>query len=70
MRLKCIITYRTSRGSSVSSWRTEGLGTNHVSIAADMIAQLRKRQRRRVTVIGVMVHDRDAAEQSVDFGAR
>jgi hypothetical protein len=63
MRFKCIITYRSSRRSGVSSWKGEARGSDHVAIAADMIAQLRKRQRRPITIIGVLVHDRDAAAQ-------
>jgi hypothetical protein len=38
-----------------------GQGADHVAIAASMIERLRKRQRRRLTIIGVMVHDKDAA---------
>ncbi len=60
-RFQCIITYRTSRSQEVSSWKSLGRGEDHIAVAADMIARLRRRQRRRLTIIGVMVHDRDAA---------
>ena len=62
MHLKCIITYKTSRSREVSSWKTQGSGEDHLSFAAEAISQLRKRQRRQLTIIGVMVHDPDAVE--------
>jgi len=61
MKAQCIITYQSSRGSKISSWKASAQGADHAAIAADMIEQLRKRQRRRVTIIGVLVHDKDAA---------
>lgn len=61
MRFRCIITFRTSRSQYVSTWKTEAQGPDHMTVAAEMIAELRKRQRRRLTIIGVLVHDRDAA---------
>ena len=66
MNAQCIITYQSSRGSKISSWKASARGTDHPSIAADMIKELRKRQKRRVTIIGVMVHDRDAAAAAVE----
>ena len=61
MRLKAIITYKTSRSKDVSIWKTQGHGEDHLSFAAEAITQLKKRQRREVTVVGVLVHDPDAA---------
>jgi hypothetical protein len=61
MKAQCIITYQSSRSSRISTWKGNARGADHVAIAAHMIKRLRKRQRRRVTIIGVMVHDKDAA---------
>jgi hypothetical protein len=61
MRFKCIITFKTSRSRAVSSWRAKGHGEDHLSFAAEKISQLRKRQRRQVTIVGVMVHNPEAA---------
>jgi hypothetical protein len=61
-RFQCIITYRTARSQAVSSWKSEGRGEDHVAVAAEMIARLRKRQRRALKIVGVMVHERNAAE--------
>lgn len=61
MRLKAVITYKSSRAREVSVFKTQGRGEDHVSFAADAIAQLKKRQRRQLTIVAVMVHDPDAA---------
>ena len=61
MRLKALITYKSSRAREVSVFKTQGRGEDHVSFAADAIAQLKKRQRRQLTIVAVMVHDPDAA---------
>ncbi len=61
MKAQCIITYQSSRSLKISTWKGNARGADHVAIAAHMIKRLRKRQRRRVTIIGVMVHDKDAA---------
>lgn len=63
MRFKCIITFRTSRSQDISTWKAEAHGPDYVTVAADMIEQLRKRQRRRLTIVGVLVHDREAAQR-------
>ena len=65
MKAQCIITYQSSRASKISSWKTYAWGADHAAIAAHMIGRLRKRQRRRVTIIGVMVHDKDAAAAAI-----
>ncbi len=59
MRFKCIITYRTSRSNGLSIWKTQGSGQDHVSYAAKAIDTLRKKQRRQLTVIGLMIHQSD-----------
>lgn len=56
MRLKAIITYKTSRSREVSIWKTQGHSEDHASFAAEAIAELKKRQRRQLTVVAVMVH--------------
>jgi hypothetical protein len=61
MRAKCIITFKSSRNSAVSSWNTILRGKDHLSIAKDAIDALKRRQRRKVNIIGLMVYDRDAA---------
>ena len=61
MRFRCLITYRSARSKAVSSWQSHGRGRDHASIAADMISELRRKQRRVLTIISVMVYDRDAA---------
>lgn len=61
MRLKAVITYKSSRAREVSVFKTQGRGEDHLSFAADVIAQLKKRQRRQLTIVAVMVHDPDAA---------
>lgn len=61
MRLKALITYKSSRAREVSVFKTQGRGEDHASFAADAIAQLKKRQRRQLTIVAVMVHDPDAA---------
>lgn len=61
MHLKAVITYKSSRAREVSVFKTQGRGDDHVSFAADAIAQLKKRQRRQLTIVAVMVHDPNAA---------
>ena len=63
MRFNCIITFRSARSKVISTWKTEARGPDHSTVAADMIAQLKKRQRRPLTIVGVMIYDRDAAAQ-------
>jgi len=63
MRFKCVITFKSSRNQEISTWNAEARGPDHITVAADMIARLRKRQRRRLTIVGVLVHNRDAVVQ-------
>jgi CO dehydrogenase/acetyl-CoA synthase epsilon subunit len=60
MRFNCIITFRSTRSNTISNWKSKVQGTDHSSVAAYMIAQLRKRQRRPLVIVGVTVYDRDA----------
>lgn len=59
MKAQCIITFRTDRTKDLSIWKSVVQGADHLSIASDAIEKLRKRQRRRVTVVGIMVHTKD-----------
>lgn len=59
MRAQCIITFRTDRTKDLSIWKSTVQGPDHLSIASDAIEQLKKRQRRRVTVVGIMVHTKE-----------
>jgi hypothetical protein len=61
MRLKAVITYKSSRAREVSVFKTQGRAGDHLAFAADAIAQLKKRQRRQLTIVAIMVHDPDAA---------
>ncbi len=61
MRFSCIITFRSSRSSTISTRKTEARGPDHMTAAADTIARLKKRQRQPLTIVGVMVYDCDAA---------
>lgn len=55
MRFRCIVSYRTARAKSISTWRTSLRGPDIVSVTADLIAKLRRRQRRVLTVVGIYV---------------
>jgi len=58
MRFKCVITFRTKRSQAVSIWKSQGRGRDHITFANDMIAVLRRSQKRPLRIIGVLVHDR------------
>jgi CO dehydrogenase/acetyl-CoA synthase epsilon subunit len=60
MRFNCVITFRSARSTTISTWKSKVQGKDHSTVAADMIAQLRKRQRRPLVIVGVTVYDRDA----------
>ena len=55
MRFRCIVSYRTSRSKSILMWRTTTQGKDIGSVVADIIAKLRRRQRRAVSVTGMYV---------------
>jgi hypothetical protein len=57
MQLKCIITFKTAKHREVSTWKTQGRAGDHLTFAAKAIDELRKRQKRQLTIVGVMVHD-------------
>lgn len=60
MRFRCIVSYRTSRAKSVSTWRTSIQGEDVVAATSKLTEALRRRQRRPVTVIGMYLHAHDA----------
>jgi hypothetical protein len=66
MRFGYVITFRTKRSQGVSIWKGEGHGLDHITFANDMIAVLRRRQKRRLEIIGVLVHKRDAEASRPD----
>jgi hypothetical protein len=53
MRFKCILSYRTSRSKSISTWRTTSSGGDITAGVANAITELRSRQRRALVVTGV-----------------
>jgi len=61
MRFRCIVSYRTSRSKSISTWRTSIHGPDLVSVTANIIAELKRRQRRRVTVVGIYLRLQNAS---------
>lgn len=61
MRFRCIVSYRTSRSKTVSTWRTEAHGVDIVSATVDAIAKLKRRQRRSLTVVGMYLHVKDGS---------
>ena len=61
MRFRCIVSYRTSRSKSISTWRTSIQGPDLVSVTANIIAELKRRQRRRVTVVGIYLRLQNAS---------
>ena len=61
MRLKAVITYKSSRAREVSVFKTQGRAEDHLSFAARAIAQLKKRQRRQLTIVALMVDEPEVA---------
>ena len=60
MRFRCIVSYRTSRSKSISTWRTSIQGKDLVSVTGDIVSELKRRQRRRVTVVGIYLQVQEA----------
>ena len=61
MNFRCIVSYRTSRSNTISTWRTTLRSRDIVSATADLIAELKRRQRRALTVVGIYIHAREPA---------
>ena len=55
MQFRCIVSYRSTRSKSISAWRTSVRGTDVPSVAANVIAKLKRRQRHPLTVVGIYV---------------
>jgi hypothetical protein len=63
MRFRCIVSYRTSRSKGLSTWRTPASGSDLVAATADVVAKLKRRLRRQVTVVGMYVHERNGGKR-------
>jgi len=61
MRFQSIVSYRSTGSKSISTWRTSVQGTDFVSVTADVIKQLKRRQRRPLTVMGIYVQLQERA---------
>ncbi len=61
MRFRCILSYRSERSKSISTWRTSVQGADFVSVTADVINKLKRRQRRPLTVVGIYVQLQEQA---------
>jgi len=61
MRFRCIVSYRSTGSKSISTWRTSVPGADFVSVTADVIKQLKRRQRRPLTVMGIYVQIQEQA---------
>jgi len=61
MRFQSIVSYRSTGSKSISTWRTSVQGTDFVSVTADVIQQLKRRQRRPLTVMGIYVQLQERA---------
>lgn len=55
MRFQCIVTYRSARSKSISTWRTRVQGADIVSAADAVIKYLKRRERHPLTVVGIYV---------------
>jgi hypothetical protein len=53
MRFRCIVSYRTSRSKGVSTWRTSIQAADLVAATAKIVADLARRQKRRIEVVGM-----------------
>lgn len=58
MRYHCIVSYRTNRTKSVNIWRTHAHGTDIPTVTANIISQLKRRQRRTVDVLGMYIRQK------------
>lgn len=60
MQYQCIVSYRTARSKTISIWRTSLRGADLLTVASAAITNLKKRQRQRLTVLGIYVRVREA----------
>ena len=56
MRFRCIVSFRTTRSKSISTWRTSVQGKDIALATLKLMDTLKRRQRRPVTVIGMYLH--------------
>ena len=61
MRFRFIVSYRTARSKTVSTWRNSVQSRDLVSATANIVANLKRRQRRPLTVIGIYVQLQEAS---------
>ncbi len=55
MWFRCIVSYRSTGSKSISVWRASAQGADVVSVTADVIKKLKRRQRRPLTIVGLYV---------------
>jgi len=61
MRFRCIVSYRSTRSKSISTWRTSIQGKDISSATMKLVEALKRRQRRPVTVVGMYLHAHDTS---------
>lgn len=61
MRFRCIVSFRTTRGKTISTWRTSVQGKDFASASLKLIETLKRRQRRPLMVIGMYLHAQEAS---------
>lgn len=64
MRFRCIVSYRSTRSKSVSTWRTSVQGKDIALATLKLVELLKRRQRRPVTVVGMYLHANDGGRTS------
>jgi hypothetical protein len=61
MRFRCIVSFRTTRSKTISTWRTSVHGKDFPSASLKLIETLKRRQRRPLTVVGMYLHTYEAS---------
>ena len=61
MRFRCIVSYRTARSKSISTWHTTVHGKDISLATAKLVQMLKRRQRRPVTVLGMYLQVRETS---------
>jgi CO dehydrogenase/acetyl-CoA synthase epsilon subunit len=57
MRFRCIVSYRSTRSKSVSTWRTNVQAEDITVATTRLVEKLKRRQRRPITVVGMYMHE-------------
>jgi hypothetical protein len=60
MRFQYVVSYRTSRSKGVSVRRASIQSKDFASVTGDIISELKRSQRRNVTVIGMYLQVKEA----------